>query len=294
VANVMTDGSFDDVMRKANSTVKTMRVAEMNIQKGISNPIDIVSTCVRDRSYTKICSIAEENHNSYAEAHGYGYHVLDRVVHMPTDAEWRETAWVKLPLILAIQLRHGKPSALMQPWVFWTDADSLFMNLAKPLPMPQDPKVDFVASGDDSCFINSGHLLMRRGRFVTELFRKAWDIYPPPGPTLWWEQGSLAFLLGGSRPACRSNVTYGACCTAPNKELNNGYAHFAKQHVMNSYFEDGACRRSGQLLCHFAGEGESKAKYMQQYSQSLTDDANYVRAMKSYRARSALRARAAA
>ena len=72
-------------------------------------------------------------------------------------------------------------------------------------------------SGDYNCFVNSGHLMLRRGVWADRFLSATWATTdPPPQPWAWGEQSAIVYVLSGNVMAnvfpgdCRRNCQ--RCC----------------------------------------------------------------------------------
>ena len=125
----------------------------------VPNPtnIAVVSVCISN-GYADMCKIAEDNFRQYCDLQGYEL----LLHHEPLPGlESRPPQWNK---ILAVQAAFEKPGI---DYVFWMDSDSLFMNenlrLEALVPSGEN---QLTLSGDYNCFINTGHLMMRKGSWI--------------------------------------------------------------------------------------------------------------------------------
>lgn len=120
-----------------------------------------------------------------------GYDLIFHQEPLP-GVESREAQWNK---ILAVQAAFEKPGI---EYVFWMDSDSLFMNenlrLEALVPSGEN---QLTLSGDFNCFLNSGHLMMRKGNWTKNFLKQTWDLYPAPEP--WLDQSAMAYVLS-NRP----------------------------------------------------------------------------------------------
>ena len=81
-----------------------------------------------------ICSVHRTNVERYVRAwgaDGYGFSFYSK---LPAGAGSRHTTWYKIPVLYKTIRTPGVEFA------FWMDSDSLFMTLAKPMPVPSDGK----------------------------------------------------------------------------------------------------------------------------------------------------------
>ncbi len=182
------------LVMSANETLDSLIEQAWQLATGMIQHTTIVSSCAG----VQYCAASKANMLSYARCHDYGTRHLG--ARLRTH---RKPMWDKIPLLLSV-LRSPRAA-----FVFWHDADSLFTrpDISLRSLQPDSPRQQLTLSSDGSCWINSGHMMMRAGgSWVTDLLREAWDVHPPPEPIGWAEQSSLIFLLGGRQAACRKRV----------------------------------------------------------------------------------------
>ena len=226
----------------------------------VPNPtnIAVVSVCIslkpQDGSigYADMCKIAEDNFRQYCDYQGYElfFH------HEPLPGlESRAPQWNK---ILAVQAAFKKPGI---DYVFWMDGDSLFMNenlrLEALVPSGEN---QLTLTGDTQCFINTGHLMMKKGNWTDNFLKETWETYPPPGP--WKDNSAMAYVLSTlpeKQERCRISVH--PCCHygfIEGCDLRN-------HHEMNSYLHNFV---AGDFILHFAGKRrDDKIVLMKKYAQ---------------------------
>jgi len=79
-------------------------------------------------------------------------------------------------------------------YVFWMDADSLFLHDGVDLQWACDLDRDFVFAGDLNVVFNAGHFLARRSPWTTQFLEDAFRVYPSPH---WEDNGAMMVILGG-------------------------------------------------------------------------------------------------
>jgi len=226
----------------------------------------IVGMCVAEsEDYKIICSVFKENAVRYARAWPHtGLSYFDT---LPVAAGKRTAAWYKLPVV------HKTLRTPGVELVFWTDADSLFMTTAMPLPVPSMSRSMAFSTHWNSTwstdpshpdYINSGHFSIRPTAYSESVLRKSWATCPPPWMTNvlpigedqkvdMYEQTSLIYVLGGSEPACRNIIGAG---TSNAKQLqcallkNTSNLEVLDQVVMNQNIQ---VFDLGDLVLHLWG-----------------------------------------
>jgi len=104
----------------------------------------------------------------------------------------RYGGWAKVRLAQQQFEAHPQTQA-----IFWTDADSLFMNMD--IPLSKFDQANFVCTGDKNG-LNTGHFLLRNTPWSKKFLQDVWSIYPAPNDAN-YEQSSFIALLGGADPA---------------------------------------------------------------------------------------------
>lgn len=200
---------------------------------------------------------ARENHARWCALHGYTYACFEE-----NFAGRSDPTWSKIPIVLRL-LREGAQ------YVFWMDADSLFIHDGVDLQWMCDLDTDFAFAGDLNVVFNAGHFLARRSTWVTKFLDDAFQIHPWPE---WEDNGAMMIMLGGGsaqlpdtwRPAFEKmkvpTQTEDECSHAMKELLPPDIAsHVAvvPQHRLNSYeWPGGGGIRAlvhGDPILHFAG-----------------------------------------
>lgn len=202
------------------------------------------------------CDISYHNFRTYCDRHGYTLRFYDHAGVTSNYSE-RGFAWTKLKLV------HD---ALKEfNFVFWMDADSLFMNMNQTLTSLQPRGSQQIAmSGDEHCQnINSGHFMMKSGIWSNQFLDDLWEVWPKPKGWM-YEQASMLYLLTGKLPNCKVDATL--CC---NASLVAEYDHRAPKE-MNVYLND---FKPGDFILHFAGVHVDR-KHAVMNASAPQDDAN--------------------
>ncbi|KAF4749289.1 hypothetical protein FOZ63_003333, partial [Perkinsus olseni] len=116
---------------------------------------------------------AKRNHVRYALKHGYGYFAV--------ECNWSDRGfphWSKL--LIARHLLEGHGLSRAPEYLFWMDADSLFMNpsirIEDHLVTP-NPTKDFIFSGEREMVINTGHFLLRKSQWSLDFLKEVYRMY---------------------------------------------------------------------------------------------------------------------
>jgi len=198
-----------------------------------------------------------ENHARWCALQGYTYACLEENL-----AGREDPTWSKILHVLQLFEKGAE-------YVFWMDADSLFIHDGVDLQWACDLDRDFVFSGDLNVVFNAGHFLARRSSWTRKFLSDAFRIYPWPH---WEDNGAMMIMLGGGSPDDRS--TWFPCferlkvATQTEEECRRAMrellppavaAHVAAvpQHRLNAYEWPGGGGRAalvrGDPILHFAG-----------------------------------------
>lgn len=216
------------------------------------------------------CDVFEANTASYAQRHGYTFFISN--INRADKSHQQSDYWSKLHTLLFV---FDKTSA---DFIFWMDADSLFITPEKPLTVITDTyPQDLVASGDWNTNLNAGHLMLRRSEWVRQVITEARDIWPNYPKPNWPDQNTLIYIVNGKKPECAADICAGHSdnCIKHAPECNDVglanliHASYAPQNVMNSY---AGSLKSGDLILHFAGAPvKEKDTLMRRYHNSNGD-----------------------
>lgn len=182
---------------------------------------------------------ALKTHQTHAERHGYGLHILQESV--------AHHYWNKLYWILAVMVEElAKPEADRVEWMMWSDADTIVLNQAQRLDQFLPPRTKELQNvhllcTKDSNGLNNGVFFIKVDQHSVRYMASsiALPIYLPEVPLLWPEQTAMWHVL--QQPEFRDAVVY------------------VPRHWINAYQQD-IKSRDGALLVHFAGAGDRKKK----------------------------------
>ncbi|CAL1159972.1 unnamed protein product [Cladocopium goreaui] len=199
---------------------------------------------------------ARLNHQRYCARHGYTYACLEENI-----AQRSDPTWSKIPHVLNL-LQQGAD------FVFWMDADSLFISDGADLQWACDLNKDFVFAGDLNVVFNAGHFLAKRTDWTQQFLSDAFRIHPW---TDWEDNGAMMILLGGGSAEDPSTWrrsfeamkvptrTQAECQVAMSKLLPSLAEHVevVPQHLLNAYeWPQGGGKMAllrGDPILHFAG-----------------------------------------
>ncbi|KAJ5075550.1 alpha-16-mannosyltransferase mnn11-related [Anaeramoeba ignava] len=226
--------------------------------------------------------ISIENFKKYCSLHNYSLHIQ-------TDRKAPERAphWEKI-----IAMKEAMMSNNFD-YIFWMDADSLFMNMSKKLDdlILDNNFPDMIMTGDMCSCINSGHLLVRNSWWSYKFFDDFWNSYPVPKPN-WADQTAMYLLLFGKTPEeiqkmpkmeeelCHEtifNEERMKNCSEAFDEKYRDHIVLVPQRAINSYvptsawFREEEVYQPGDFIIHFtAVEKFKKHGLMKEYKDKIT------------------------
>ena len=129
----------------------------------------VLTAC--DQKQRGLAAISSPNKSAYCKLHGDEF--IEKTSGFPTD---RPPVWAKIAL-LRKHLRNDV-------WVFWTDTDSLIMDLHRPLSRFCDPEADMVICHEDLGIgvynVNAGQMLFKASDwsqwFLAETWNQTWAL----------------------------------------------------------------------------------------------------------------------
>lgn len=185
--------------------------------------------------------------NKRAYCRHWGYEFIERTEKLDD----RPPAWSKLPLLQALLPSYD--------WVFWTDADALFMRQDIALTDMIDDAADFIWS-EDINGPNAGQFFLRSCPASFELLRAANardDLTDHP----WWEQEALRQSVAAGVAPLRVKVV-------PLNQFNSPEGRFVEGdfivHMPGAADKLGAIRRFAQQSAVRDMTGESQTKWESQ------------------------------
>jgi len=193
--------------------------------------------------FSTLCMLARRNFLKYAKRFGYKLFFHTRADYK-ASLDGRRVPTLHKPL--AVLDAFSVPGV---EYVFWMDADSLFMNLETSLDdlRPSVGK-EMVVVGDKNCFMNAGHFAIRNSAWSRSFLQEAWKVYPPPQP--WFDQSQFVYLMTNRSPACRQFTREpgkpSPCCRPASLVLKE--VEIRDQKAMNSYEKDFS---DGDFILHF-------------------------------------------
>ncbi|CAE7830327.1 XXT2, partial [Symbiodinium sp. CCMP2592] len=236
----------------------------------------VVASLFAGSEFAQTMLPARRNHERWCALHGYTYACLEENI-----AGRADPTWSKLPHVLEL-LKKGAE------FVFWMDADSLFISDGVDLQWACDLGKDFVFAGDLNVVFNAGHFLARRGAWAERFLSDAFRIHPWPD---WEDNGAMMILLGGGsadEPSSwrtafeRMKVptrSPGECHRAMTQLLPRSVAEHVQvvpQHLLNAYeWPRGGGDLSllrGDPILHFAGcSAEQKTQLIAKFAPCTGD-----------------------
>ncbi len=147
-----------------------------------SAEIAVLSLAIGDKYQAAVASCID-NKKRYCQKHGYDFIYLEE----PLDPD-RHPAWQKI-LLCQKALSTNK-----YKWVFWSDADSLFMNFAIKLEELIDENYNFIVC-EEGDFVNTGQFFIKNCRWSSSFLRAVYAQKEFINDHGWWEQRAVVKLL---------------------------------------------------------------------------------------------------
>lgn len=197
----------------------------------LSKDIAVVTLAI-GKSYQEAVTLGIENKKAYCKHHGYDFICGEEKL----DPS-RRPGWNKILILLkAMENPHYK-------WIFWTDADALFMNFDLSLEHLIDEDHYFLIT-KDMFEVNPGHYFIRNNEWGRQFLL---DVY-------------------SHTESIRSNtVELAALVTEMKKDKNKPFIKILPQKSMNSYAKEvigfyppsvlkTSIYEQGDFIIHFSGE----------------------------------------
>jgi len=193
----------------------------------IAADIAVLTAAIGD-AYKPVVGVAIENKRKYCEKHGYDFICLEESL----DSS-RHPAWSKIKLCEKV-LSIGK-----YQWVFWTDADSLFMDFATKLEEFIDEDYNFIV-GRESTYVNTGQFFLKNSPESFDFLKDIYEMTEFIDTYGWWEQGSIVKLL-------EENEEYRAAAKLVSNRLFNSFYFSHRWAGKEEYYQ------RGDFIIHFVG-----------------------------------------
>jgi hypothetical protein len=216
-----------------------------------SSDIAVVSLIVGTK-YKKSVQAGIENKKLYCEMHGYDLICAEKYL----DPS-RPIPWSKILLIQKI-LKNSS-----YKWIFWTDADSLIMNLGVKLEEFLDPNYNLII-GKDFHGINTGQFFLKNCPWSLQLL---FDIYAHIECIhhSWWEQQALLLEIQ-DHPELLNMIKI-----VPQRLFNSYSTEAANSHLRSTYHK-------GDFILHFPNMRnlDYLANLFHRYSQEVINCPEYA------------------
>lgn len=182
-----------------------------------SSEIAVVSLAIGE-NYKKIVATGIENKRLYCTLHGYDFICVEKSLD-----PLRPPAWSKILLILELMQTSD------YKWIFWTDADSLIMNMTISLEDLIVDNYNLILSKDNTG-INTGQFLIKNCDWSKKLLQAIYSHTECIHHYCWEQQGLVEELQ-------------------ENEELWSSIL-LIPQRTINSYTKN---YENGDFIIHFAG-----------------------------------------
>lgn len=216
-----------------------------------SSEIAVVTLAV-GAEYKESVRIGIENKQLYCRKHGYDFICLEESLDKSRPIQWTKV----LLLQKILETTHHQ-------WIFWSDADSMVMNLGVRLEDFIDPGYNLII-GKDCHGVNSGQFFLRNCpwslKLLSAIYARTECIHHP-----WWEQRALQLELE-ERPEILQLTKI-----VPQR-LFNSYAREVADFCPSSWY------KPGDFILHFPGAKnlDFLSRLFYQYEDSVVDSPEYV------------------
>lgn len=213
-------------------------MADSNLETGNKPAIAILSLAVGD-NWNELKRISMQNKNEYAARWGYDVHFATESLDVT-----RPAAWSKIRLI-----QKHLPD---YDWIFWSDADSFFMNhtisLNSFLGSDTGLKNEDVVIAEDYNGINAGSFFIKNTEWSFFILNHIYQ----HGPYInhpWWENAAFHYIYYGVVDMIIGSRNFAEKYKCHNRE---NMAHFkvVPQKLFNSYPDNFS---NGDFVIHFPG-----------------------------------------
>ncbi|MBA3956985.1 MAG: class I SAM-dependent methyltransferase [Parachlamydiaceae bacterium] len=211
-----------------------------------------VVTLASGDKYKEAVRLGLENKKEYCTQHDYDFIWSEK-----SQDSSRPIAWSKILLVLKAMENSD------YEWIFWSDADSLVMNLAIPLEDIIDDKYDFIiALGGPQ--INSGQFLIRNCEWSRQFLRNVYARQECINH-IWWEQQAMLLELELSADVKMHTKII------PQRFLNS----FAEE---ITWISPKSHYKPGDFIVHFAGvhELDTLSELFDKYSARVLNDSKAI------------------
>jgi hypothetical protein len=217
----------------------TFVLSFLSIYLCAASDILVLSMVIGDE-YSELVKRAVENKQAYCQKHGYDFICLNRSLD-----NTRPIPWSKILFIKSIMKKY--PSK----WIFWTDADSLFMDFSRRLEEFVDEEHNLIITRDLNA-INSGQFFLKNCDWSYQFLKVVYD-HTEYIHHHWWENQGFIHEI-------------------ENTDWVSKKVKILPQRVFNSYAQEEyglelACYYKGDFIIHFAGvRGVKLREYLEKYS----------------------------
>lgn len=216
----------------------------------LGGDIAVVSLAIGDQ-FREAVALGIENKRLYCQKHDY-----DFICEEKSLDKSRPHAWSKILLILKVMENP------QYKWIFWTDADSLIMNLALPLEDLIDENYNLIIS-QEKCIVNTGQFLIKNCEWSQDFLINIYSHIECINH-YWWDQGALNFELLNDDNLLVTKIL-------PQRVLNSYPVERDGDPYTNGYHK-------GDFIIHFAGirQLNDLHYYMKLYSQKVVDGFEFL------------------
>ena len=252
-----------------SATTDWLAITSVCVDEGESRAPDGQKNTARNYMH-----ITMANHAAYANAHGYPYVPLTNAfpgMH-EKDVRYHKLGWVR-------QLLDN------YTWVFYTDCDSLFIDLCVDVGQAlrrfergsyAQQNTDIILTGDKGWAMNSGQFIVRNSDWSKELLRKASLEPRNTHGCVGNDNAAFNWLLWGDCSFAKGDFTTWwddthRCRQAVQRSLHADKLACAPLNTYSQHIVE-ARRRGPVFRLHFAGSQKKKTRLVQRYIKSVNED----------------------
>jgi galactosyl transferase GMA12/MNN10 family len=218
----------------------------------LANEIAVVTLAV-GKDYRETVDLGIKNKRSYCNKHGYKFICGTRTL----DSS-RPIQWSKIKLILKTMENTSCK------WIFWTDADSLIMNVDFPISNLIDEQYNFILSRDRNS-LNTGQFLIRNCKWSREFLKCVYAREECIRSNVWEQQAVILELEQNPRWMALTKII-------PQRSINS-YPREWIGDISECTYQD------GDFILHFAGIRNKKrlCSLFESYSRRISNCQNRER-----------------
>lgn len=207
--------------------MKNLLTLFLSISLFATSDIAVITLAAGER-YKDTVQLGIDNKRRYCEKYGYDFICCEERL----DPS-RHFSWSKIQLVLKTM------ESKKYKWIFWTDADSLIMNMTIPLEKFIDEKAHFILASDPHSTYNMGQFFIKNCDWSRD-FLKAIYAHTECIDHKWWEQQALVNELN-EKPEQLAFIK-----VVPLRLFNSTPKRFLRAKEVSTF-------ETGDFIIHFSG-----------------------------------------